>query len=80
MESIAIIDPMTRRLALALQPDTTPAEQATRARRAIAVIDAATGPARSTCGRCWAPISTTALRCDGCAFGLLAVEHRVVRT
>ena len=79
MKSIAIIGPMTRRLALVRQPDTTPAELATRARRAIAVIDVATGPARSTCGRCRAPISTTALHCDSCAFGFLAVAHRAVR-
>jgi hypothetical protein len=35
MESIAIIGPMTRRPALARQPDTTPAELAPRARRPV---------------------------------------------
>jgi ribosomal protein L40E len=45
------------------------------AQRAIDRIDRALGT-RSMCGRCRAPITTSALRCNACGYDFLAVKHR----
>ena len=58
MESIAIIGPMTRRPALARQPDTTPAELVTRARDRSSPVHLRTVPGTTSRPR---PYAATAV-------------------